>query len=372
MSRIRVLALTPVPEEGAGCRFRISQYIPLLSAQGFDVTVSPFLTREFFRMVYRPGHHLEKAAWFLSRSLDRLRTVLARDAYDLLFLYREAFPIGPPLIERLLARSGRPPIVYDFDDAVFLPNTSEANSFLSALKCPEKIGTIIEKSTVVVAGNQYLAQYARRHHSRVTVIPSVVDTARFVPRPTPKAPGDLPVVGWICTPTTARYLDAIAPALARVQRQRPYQLRVAGAGRPFSCEGVTVANVPWELRNEVSLFNTCDIGVYPMPDDEWTKGKCGFKAIQFMACGVPVVASAVGVNPEIIQDGVNGFLASTEDEWAEKLTRLAEDPSLRQRMGEAGRQTIHDRYSLHLSAPRMADVLRAALDGSGRRRETAA
>ena len=124
---------------------------------------------------------------------------------------------------------------------------------------------------------------------------------------------------------------------------------------------VRVANVTWTLGGEVSLFNTCDIGVYPLTDDEWTKGKCGFKAIQFMACGVAVVASAVGVNTEIIQDGVNGFLASSEDEWVEKLTRLAEDPQLRRRMGEAGRQTIEERYSLSVNAPRMAAALRSAL-----------
>ena len=362
MSRVRVLALTPVPEEGAGCRFRISQYIPLLSEQGFDVTVSPFFTREFFRMVHRPGHHAQKAAWFLKRSLDRLRSVVAKSAYDLLFLYREAFPIGPPVIERLLARPGRPPIVYDFDDAVFLPNTSDANRFLSGLKYPRKIDTIVEKSTRVIAGNQYLAEYAQRHNANVTVIPTCVDTNQFVPRKPSGANGKPLVVGWIGTPTTAPYLQRLGPVFARVQGERPFQLRVAGAGRKLSFSGVEVANVDWSLPDEVALFNTCDIGVYPLSDDEWTKGKCGFKAIQFMACGVPVVAAAVGVNMEIVQDGVNGFLASSEDEWVEKLTRLASDPALRKRMGEAGRQTILERYSLDINAPRMAAVLRAALE----------
>ena len=366
MSRVRVLALTPVPEEGAGCRFRISQYIPLLSEQGFDVTVSPFFTRDFFRMVYRPGHHAQKAAWFLRRSLDRLRSVVAKSAYDLLFLYREAFPIGPPVIERLLARPGRPPIVYDFDDAVFLPNTSAANRFLSGLKYPHKIDTIVSKSTIVVAGNQYLAEYARRHNSRVTVIPTVVDTDLFVPRRAARAAGDPLVVGWIGTPTTARYLQAIAPVLARVHREHSFRLRVAGAGRPIACDGVSVANLAWELRDEVALFTTCDIGVYPMSDDEWARGKCGLKAIQFMACGVPVVASAVGVNTEIIEDGVNGFLAASEGEWIDKLTRLAADPALRRRLGEAGRATIEERYSLSGSAPRMAAVWREALGSNGR------
>ena len=367
-----MLALTPVPEEGAGCRFRISQYIAPLAEEGFDVTVSPFYTPDFFRMVYRPGHHARKAVWFLRRTLNRLRSVVATDAYDLLFLYREAMPIGPPVIEQLLARPGRPPIVYDFDDAVFLPNTSDANSFLSVMKYPHKIDTIVGKSTIVVAGNEYLADYARRHNPRVTVIPTVVDTSLFVPRSSQKAAGDPLVVGWIGTPTTATYLETLVPVLSQVYREWPFQLRVAGAGCPFICDGVDVANLAWALQDEVALFNTCDIGVYPMPDDEWTKGKCGFKAIQFMACGVPVVASAVGVNTEIIEDGVNGFLASSHGEWVGKLARLAADPVLRRRLGDAGRATIEARYSLKGNAPRMAAVLRAALDGSQRRRETAA
>jgi glycosyltransferase involved in cell wall biosynthesis len=357
-----VLALTPVPEEGAGCRFRIAQYITPLAEEGFDVTVSPFYTREFFRMVYRPGHHARKAAWFLRRTFNRVREVVATDAYDLLFLYREAMPIGPPVIEQLLARPGRPPIVYDFDDAVFLPNTSDANRMISFLKCPEKIDTSVRLSTTVVAGNAYLADYARRYNPHVTVIPTCVDTTLFVPRQDAPAPGAPLVLGWIGTPTTAAYLKTLAPVFARVVHEHPCELRIAGAGRELRFDGVPVSNTAWSLQGEVALFNTCDVGVYPLSDDQWTLGKCGLKAIQFMSCGVPVVAAAVGVNREIIDDGVNGFLASTEDEWVEKLTRLAADPALRRRIGEAGRQTIQDRYSLTVNAPRMAATLREALD----------
>lgn len=332
------------------------------------MTVSPFFTREFFRLVYRPGHYAQKTALFLRRSVDRLSLVLAKADYDLLFVYREAFPIGPPLLERLLARPGAPPMVYDFDDAVFLPNTSEANRVISVLKYPHKVDTIVEKSAMVIAGNDYLADYARRHSRSVAVIPTCVDTDQFVPRPAGAASGGRRlVVGWIGSQTTASYLEALAPVLTRVNRARPFELRVAGAGRDLRFGDVGVSNVTWSLDDEVALFNTCDVGVYPLTEDEWTKGKCGFKAIQFMACGVPVVASAVGVNREIIDDGVNGFLASSEDEWVEKLTRLADDPALRRRLGEAGRQTIEERYSLRVNAPRMAAALRGALArGAGR------
>lgn len=366
MKPIRVLALSPVPEEGAGCRFRISQYIPRLAAEGFEVTVSPFFTPEFFRLVYQPGHYARKAALFVRRSLDRIAALLADRDYDLLFVYREALPIGPPIIESLLARPGRPPMVYDFDDAVFLPNTSDANRMISFLKYPTKVDTIVEKSATVIAGNAYLAEYARRHNANVTVIPTCVDTDLFVPRARSEVSREL-TVGWIGTPTTAIYMESLAPVLARVQRTTPFDLRIAGAGRELRLDGVRTSNIAWSLAGEVGLFNGCDIGVYPLTDDPWTRGKCGFKAIQFMACGVPVVASPVGVNSSIIEDGVNGFLASTEDEWVEKLTRLARDPELRRRLGAAGRATIEARYSLAVNAPRLAGALRSALEQSNGR-----
>ena len=356
MSRLRALALSPVPYEGAGCRFRVAQYIPYLESQGIDLTIAPFYSREFFELVYRPGHYLEKGAHFLRQTAARFATVARRGRHDLVFIYREAFPIGPPLIEATLAAL-KMPLVYDFDDAVFLENTSDANRRVARLKCPGKIASIIRRCDQVIAGNEYLAAFARRHNASVHVIPTSVDVDLFVPRADAPAPGAPPVVGWIGTPTTAAYLESLGPVLQALARDRDLVFRVAGANAAVRIPGVHIDHRPWSLDREVELFNTCDIGVYPLRDEEWAKGKCGFKAIQFMACGVPVVAAAVGVNREIVDDGVNGFLASTADEWQAKLRRLLDDPQLRQRMGAAGRRTIQERYSTHVNAPRIADVL---------------
>lgn len=355
--RKRVLALSPIPEEGAGCRFRISQFIPYLESVGYEVTVSPFFTPAFFRLVYRPGNYLRKIAAFLVLALGRLDSLRDVSHYDLLFIYREAFPIGPPLIERWLAGSGKPPIVYDFDDAVFLPNVSDANRLIVSLKWAGKVPKIVGLSDQVIAGNDYLAAFARRHNPSVVTIPTCVDTAKFTPR-TDGGGGRGPlVVGWIGSPTTASYLSMLSGVFRNVQASSPFQLKVSGAGSDVAVDGVPVTNVPWSLADEVSLFNTCDVGVYPLTDDEWSKGKCGFKAIQFMACGVPVVASAVGVNREIIEDGVNGFLATTSEEWETKLRRLLSDAPLRARFAEAGRRTVEARYSLQVNAPKVAAVL---------------
>ena len=359
---VKVLALSPIPEDGAGCRFRIAQYLPSLRAAGFDVTISSFYTPEFFRLVYRPGHYAKKAAAFLALAARRVRELFAVGGYDLVFLYREAVPLGPPIVERLVASRGIP-IIYDFDDAIFLPNVSEANRVIAFLKDPARVAAILRRSRRVVVGNEFLASYARAHNSAVTVIPTVVDTERFVPS-AHKSSADTGtlVVGWIGSPTTFVYLEGLSDVLREVAERHPFTLRVSGAGRPVQLAGLDVEDAPWALRDEVRLFNTCDIGVYPLTDDDWSRGKCGFKAIQFMACGVPVVAAAVGVNNEIIEDGVNGFLASTRGEWVDKLTRLLTEPALRARFAVAGRRTIEERYSLRVRAPELIKVFRSALE----------
>ena len=357
---IRVLAISPIPEEGAGCRFRVSQYVPYLESQGFKVTIRPFYTREFFRMVYKPGHFLRKSLGFLGLLIRRLRLFQELGDYDVVFLYREAVPAGPPWIERRIARRGLP-IVFDFDDAIFLPNVSEANKSLGFLKDTSRPAKIIAFSSHVVVGNEFLADYARQFNPAVTVIPTAVDTTRFVPRPDrERVPASGPVVGWIGSPTTYHYLEKMGPLLKDAAARHPFTLKVSGAGKPVHFDGVTVQEVPWSLDREVELFNSCDVGVYPLQDHDWERGKCGFKAIQFMACGVPVVAAAVGVNRDIIRDGENGFLASTPAEWRDKLDRLLTDKALRDRFSRAGRETIEERYSLRVTAPQLARILKQA------------
>ena len=366
---IRVLALTPMPEEGAGCRFRIAQFIPYLRSVGVEVTLRSLFDAEFFRLVYRPGHNVRKALSFAGLSIKRLDSLRDASDFDLILIYREIFPIGPAVIERLLAIRRHPPIVFDYDDAIFLESVSDANRFIRALKMPGKVATIIRHTAHVIAGNEYLAAYARRFSNDVTVIPTCVDTTKFVPSPQAfsnngSGRSQEPIVGWIGSPTTASYLRGLARVLQRVRERHPFVLRVSGVDETLKIPGVETEQPQWSLDREVELFNTCDVGVYPLADDEWSRGKCGFKAIEFMACGVPVVAAAVGVNRDIIEDGVNGFLASTEDEWVEKLGCLLTNRELQRRFGEAGRRTIEARYSLQVHAPTLAATLRGVVERS--------
>ncbi len=346
----------PYSAEGASVRFRVSQFVPALNAAGFDVSLHPFFDTELFRLLYKHGRMMQKASALLSRTVNRLAAL--RSTYDLALIHREAYPIGPPLIERWLARH-QVPYVYDFDDAVYLPNTSDANRMVGFLKRPAKVPEVLRLATEVIAGNTHLGAYAARYSSRVNVIPTCVDTELWKPRAT-TATGQAPVIGWIGTPTTTTYLLELRDVLSALAKEHTFTLRVSGTAAPVTISGVNVVNEPWTLDGEIELFNTCDVGVYPLPNDEWTLGKCGFKAIQFMACGVPVVASPVGVNTDIIEDGVNGLLANTESDWRRQLRMLITDAAARRRIGGAGRARIESEYSLRRHAASVVAVLERA------------
>lgn len=361
----RILALSPVPEGGAGYRLRIAQYAPYLREAGYELTIEPLYDPATFDIMYQPGHYAAKAAGLAHGTAARARAVRNASAYAAAWVYREAHPLGPAVFERAIARRGVP-LVFDFDDAIYLPNSSQPNRLVRRLKRPGKTAEIIGLSDHVIAGSGYLAAYARRYSSAVTVVPTVVDTEVWRPH----APGPdrdrVPVIGWIGTPTTTPYLLSLAETFAGLARSHSFVLRISGAAQPVRIPGVRVENVPWSLDREVELFATCDIGVYPLPDDDWARGKCGLKAIQFMACSVPVVASAVGVNPEVIRHGESGFLASDRAEWLSRLSTLLESAQLRQRLGASGRIRVEERYSLHSSAPTLVRVFDQVADRSAR------
>lgn len=360
MSGRRVLWLTPVPLEGAGSRFRVYQFLPALGEAGITCDVRPFLDPAFFRIVYGPGRMPEKIARFLVASLRRLREMLRVGRYDALAVYRETFPMGGALIERWARRRGVP-LIFDLDDAIYLRDEVTVNPLVRWLRMPGRVAKVIRWATLVTCGSDYLARWCRPSSGRLLTVPTSVDLTQFAMRPLHR-PAATVMISWVGSQSSARlYLEIVREPLRRLSEAQSLRFNVIGAREAVGWPGVTVNNRVWRLDEEVGYFRDADIGVYPLRDDEWGRGKCGFKAIQFMAVGVPVVASPVGANLELIRDGVNGFFARTDDEWVEKLTLLIRDPWLRQRMGEAARKTVEERYSLQAVAPRLVDAFRAVV-----------
>ena len=357
---VRLLALVTNPPEGASTRFRVLQWKPYLERAGFTLQVQAFYSAVASRIVYQPGRYPAKLAHFVAGAVRRSRAFAsaARSA-DILLIHREAFPLGWRLMfSRVRKFPG--PVIYDYDDAMFLPQR-QGRGVLSWLERLDTPAEVMALSDAVLAGNSFLADYARRYARQVILLPTCIDTDKFWPSDRLRT-SDSCVVGWIGSHSTAKYLQSLLPILERVARGHRFQLYVVGNPTPLDSPGFEITQALWGLEREVEDFRRCDVGVYPLWNDDWSRGKCGFKAIQFMACGVPVVASAVGVNREIIQDGVNGFLAATEEEWVEKLGWLLSDPSLREKLGRTGRETIVERYSLAVHAPTMAAVFRSALE----------
>ena len=356
---LRVLALVPYPTGRVpGQRYRIEQWAPHLRALGVDVTLASGLSPAAYERLQRPGGLAAKAAGLLAAHARRRRQLRDPAGFDLAYVYREAVPGRSDWCERRLAT--RLPFVLDFDDAIYLPAVSPANAAFAWLKDPGKTERLCRLARRVMVGNDTLAAWAAPRSAAVAVVPSTIDTDVYVPAPRSAAgDGGLPVIGWTGSATTVPYLEALGPALERVRRQRPFELRVIG-GEPRLPPALAARAVPWRAETEVVDLQPLDVGLMPLGDDPWSRGKCGMKALQYMALGIPPVVSPVGVNATIVRPGENGLHATTEDEWVAALLRLLDDPALRARLGAEARRTVEAWYSVRTIVPRVAAVFREA------------
>jgi glycosyltransferase involved in cell wall biosynthesis len=356
---MQVLALVPaLYDTSPSQRYRIEQWEPLLRERGVEITYAPFEDEELHALVYKPGFLAKKLKLATGAFKRRLALLSKVKDYDLVYILREAALLGPPIFERLVHQRGVP-IVFDFDDAIFVSYRSPSNGYLSYLKFASKTKTICRISSHVMVGNPYLAEYARQVNDHVTVIPTTIDTEKYrVPRSTEKS--GPPVIGWTGSHSTVQHLDTLRGALKKLAEREAFRLRVIGAPS-YDLPGVDVEVIRWRSETEVEDVAAIDIGVMPLPEDRWSIGKCGLKALQFMASGIPTVCSPVGVNTNIIQDDQNGFLANTEDEWVDKLSRLLRSHELRQRLGQAGRVTVEEKYSAITQTPRVYEIFKSVL-----------
>jgi len=353
---VKALLLPKYTPMGGSSRLRLYAFVPFLEKAGFECVVAPLLPDWYLHARYERAGLRSRHLLALVRAYARRSSLLRRhaDDYDLIFLQREAFPFLPLAAERRLF-GRRPGVVVDYDDAVYSTYEDHANPFVRRV-LGRKLPAIVSRAQHVTVGNRYLADWARRFTSSVRIIPTSVDLTKYRPRDSCRREGaGGPVIGWIGTPVSVKYLRLIERPLRRVRERCPFVLRVVGAPE-FRLAGLEVVAVPWSEATEVGELLRCDIGVMPLPDDAWARGKSAFKLVQYLAAGLPAVASPVGANCDVLRDGENGFLAATEAEWVEKLKLLLEQPALRERLGGAGRRTVEARYSLEASARGLLEV----------------
>lgn len=358
----RLLVICPHPEKVApGQRLKYEQYFDHWRAAGYEVTVSPFMTPRFQSIVYHPGRTFEKALWVLWGYLRRVRDLFRLRRYDGAYIFLWVTPFGPPFFEWLYATVVKR-FVYDIDDMVFLGHSSEANRFIQALKGRRKMIYLMKSADEVIVCTPALEDFAKRYNPRTTDISSTIDTNRYLPV-NPYTNNRRLTLGWSGSHSTAKYLHLLDDVLLELAGELDYRLKVIG-DPTFSVEGVDVHAQAWNEATEVRDLQEIDIGLYPLPDETWVQGKSGLKALQYMALGIPPVATNIGANGRIIRDGENGLLVDDPASWKRAILRLARSPEEREVLGREARRTVLDRFSIEVTAPTYLRVLTNAF-GNG-------
>ncbi|MGI8837274.1 MAG: glycosyltransferase family 4 protein [Pyrinomonadaceae bacterium] len=361
---MKVLALSSYPVEAACTRYRVIQFIKPLSELGISLSLQPFIDSKLQASLYNPAEWPHTAFGLMRAALRRGGTIRQAQQADVLFIQREAMIFGPPVIEWLAAKVLKRPMVLDLDDATYVSYTSPTYGKLGkALKWAGKTDDLIKWATLVTCGNRAIADHVERKGGVARIIPTVVDTELF--RPVPRTPQSKPVLGWIGTHSSFPYLKTIFPVLQDLAQTHSFKVKIVGAGvKEVRIPGVEVETLEWKLESELEHFQSLDIGLYPIDSgmyaENWASGKSGFKAIQYMALGIPYVASPVGAIKDIGEPGITHFNATTKEEWHEALQRLLSDSTLQKQMGAAGRHHSVEHYSLSQQAKKLADALREA------------
>jgi glycosyltransferase involved in cell wall biosynthesis len=352
----KVLFLVPYPLRRAPSqRFRVELFLPVLERAGIHYHVQTFLDEAAWDVLYKKGSAIQKGWGVLKGYARRLKAVLFEvPRYDYVFIHREAAPLGPPLFEWIIAKLWRKKIIYDFDDAIWIPNTSKENSLVGWFKAFWKVKYLCSWAYTVVGGNPYLCEYARQYNKNVVLIPTCVDVKRGHNRVKDQH-GDKVVIGWTGSHSTMPFLEPLVPVLAELAQEKGVKVLIISNKTPrFNFPGLRY--LPWKESSEIEDLLQLHIGMMPLEADPWCEGKCGFKLIQYLALGIPAVVSPVGVNKTILEDGVNGYLCNTTEEWAEALSALIDDVQKRKDMGAAGRRKIVDHYSVQAHAGRFIDL----------------
>ena len=358
--KIKICAIVPDPyDTSPSQRFRIEQWEPYLNREGITIDYFSFTDDNLRNILYKEGQFGAKAKEMLKASFRRLKHIIKASDYDVVFLHRAASMIGPAWMEKIL-KWRKIPIIYDFDDSIFLTDTSKANKRFGWAKFSGKTAEICRLSTNITVGNSFLADYARKYNERVTVVPTSIDTHKYQPPEKNGASGRVKV-GWTGSSTSQYHLELFEPVLAELLKERDVEIRVISNREP-AFETIPYEWRSWSPEKEVAEVAQIDIGIMPTPDDDWARGKCALKALQYMALGIPAVCSDVGANRDVVKHGENGFLAKTNEDWLESLKKLVDDETLRKQLGNEARRTVVENYSMEKCAENFARVVFDAVE----------
>ena len=340
-----ILFIAQYPENvSPGQRFRFELYKDILIENGFSITTRSFLDKKGYDIIHQTGYFFSKT-WAVKKGyFKRIALLFQIKKYNFILLQREAAPLGPAWFEWLCIKVFKRKLIYDFDDAIWMPHISDHNSFARSLKNVNKVKKICSWAYKVSCGNEFLCKYARKFNNNVIYNPTCVDTDN---RHNISSNHDVErvTIGWTGSFSTLKYLDMLEPVLEKLQQQYDFDLKII-CNQKSQLNLKNVKFVEWTAENEVAELATCQIGLMPLTNDEWSEGKCGFKLIQYLSLEIPAVSSSVGVNKLIIEHGVNGFLCSSDEDWYNSIETMIKDASLRKKMGKAGREKMINQYSL--------------------------
>jgi glycosyltransferase involved in cell wall biosynthesis len=346
---MKILFLVPYPlQEAPSQRFRFEQYFEILTQKGHTIKTQSFLQSHNWQLFFTTGKPLLKTLTLIIGFLKRAYALVVVPSFDFVFIHREVAPIGPPIFEWVIAKILRKKIIYDFDDAIWLTDRVNESGFLKILKWRKKVKAICSWSYKVSCGNEYLKNFALQYNSNSIYNPTTID-CKHKHNPALYKPIKIDkqlVIGWTGSHSTLKYLIAIESVLQKLENKFPFLSFLIIAEQPPSLQLKRLTFIKWNLEKEIEDLLKIDIGIMPLPDDEWSKGKCGFKALQYMSLEIPSVISPVGVNIEIIDHVENGFLAATENEWVFYISKIIEQPDIRQKIGIMGRQKIINQFSI--------------------------
>lgn len=335
-------------------RFRVELFEPLLNDSDMAYRIFPFMDEATWQVIYKDGSTIQKAFGILRSYAKRVITVFKATSYDYVFIHREAAPIGPPVFEWILAKLLRKKIIYDFDDAIWIPNTSAVNKLAASVKCFWKVKYICKWAYKITPGNKFLANYALQFNNNIVQIPTCVDTINKHNQVKTHT-NETPVLGWTGSHSTLFYLDDIIPLIRELQQEQDFNFLVIADKKPV----LDLPNwtfIPWCADTEQDDLLKMDVGIMPLRADAWSEGKCGFKLIQYLSSGIPAIADPIGVNKDIVEDGVNGFICNDKAQWKHSIQLLMGNLELRKSFGEKGREKIVQEYSIQSQAAKFISL----------------